>query len=51
MEISAASGQVSVMVPKLLAGTCYCRGVGHNRYTIRRSLAVFAERLKSNELL
>lgn len=24
MEISAASGQVSVMVPKMLAGICYC---------------------------
>lgn len=51
MEISAASGQVSVMAPKMLAGTLYRRDLGHNHYTICRSLAVFAERPKSNELL
>lgn len=51
MEISAASRQVSAMVPKMLAEICYCRGLGQNSYTICRNLAVFDGRLKSNKLL
>lgn len=30
MEISAASRQASAMAPKMLAETCYCRGLGQN---------------------